>query len=75
MTHSAEIDAPYFCGLHDAGVLGARCQCPCPHTGTPVDECLCMIHDPDGAHFRATRTRVTPSGQGERPSYSSDAEE
>lgn len=27
----------------------------CPHTGMPVDICLCMIHDPDGAHFRATR--------------------
>lgn len=27
----------------------------CEHTGMPVDACLCMVHDPDGAHFRATR--------------------
>lgn len=27
----------------------------CEHTGQSVDRCLCMVHDPDGAHFQATR--------------------
>ena len=36
----------------------------CPHTGQPVDVCLCMVHDPEGAHFRATRPgmNVLPPG-------------
>jgi hypothetical protein len=25
-------DEPSFCGLHDAGVLGARCDCPTERT-------------------------------------------
>lgn len=36
----------------------------CPHTGHTVDTCICMIHDPDGFHYRA---RSTP------PNRSNDA--
>lgn len=25
----------------------------CPHTGQSEEACICMIHDPDGAHYRA----------------------
>lgn len=48
---------------HAAQLNGLLADCPgcvtppgpCPDTGMPVESCLCMTHDPDGAHFRTTR--------------------
>lgn len=32
----------------------------CPHTGRVISVCICMVHDPDGANFRAMRSGMRP---------------
>lgn len=48
----------------DAYVRDRLDRATCPDTGAPMDECLCMTHDPDGAHYRA---RIQHTRQGPCP--------
>lgn len=62
---AAEILLQHFGPLKDQPVATEICQ----YTNTPINKCLCTIHDPEGYHFRATRPNMDQPVDQELPGH------